>query len=114
MTTNPTSWNRVSGDIKDTITVYLYGVATFAGCTAQTRVRPARGGAVQNLTAAVVNGLDADLEACGILTVQLGDVGGWLPTAAVGTWLADHKITFPDGSLVTWAEDDPNEIHVRA
>jgi hypothetical protein len=102
-----TTWNRVQGDVGDTIVVTLNGVADLAAVTA-VEAHVWRGATVATLTAAVT---DADeLE----VTVELGDDEGWLATAAAGAWRFETQATFADGSILTWPSSGTDHIKVRA
>lgn len=108
-----TTWNRVSGDIGDTVIAYLYGAQTFVGATVVDHVWK-NGTAKTDLAATVVDGFDPDGVACGVCTVQLGNSSGWLKTAAVARWYLEHDVTFGDGSSITWPGTAPDIIDVRA
>ena len=100
-----TSWKRVQGDVNDTVTVTLDGVATLNAVTAvaahvwRPSVPPV------TLTAAVTNA------ATRLVTVQLGT---WLATAVPDNWYLEVQATFADGSVLTWPAGTPDKILVRA
>lgn len=109
-----TTWNRVQGDISDTLTAYLYGVNTFAGASVEAHVWPTTGGTRVTLSAAVVDGTDTAGVACGVSTVQLGAGGGWLPLATPAAYFLEHQVTFADGKIITWPAQGYDGINVRA
>ena len=102
----------VAGDIGDTRNVSLLGVVNLtAAASVVSHVKYA--GTTDTLTAAI----DGDGSA-GTITVDLGTlVGHWLPAGpAVGNWQIEHQVTFNDGSILTWPNDDdsPDYLPVRA
>lgn len=102
-----TTWQKVAGDVGDTITVTLGGITNLD--------------AVQTLEAHVwVDGSDAVVLAAAVadstastITVDLGDATGWLATAGYGRWNAEYELTFLDGSKLTWPQMRPDTIVVR-
>jgi hypothetical protein len=108
-----TEYRRVNGDSRDTAVAFLYGVATFAGATAVGHVWSPTV-ATANLTATVVDGTDREGNPCGVVTVNLGTGGGWLSTAAAGTWFLEYQVTFPDAAVLTWPARNPDTVVVRA
>jgi hypothetical protein len=100
-------WERVQGDVDDTITVTLGGIADLDDVTA-VEAHVWTTSERETLSAAV-----ADSAARTIL-VQLGDANGWLASATAATWLAEWQLTFADGSVKTWPAGKPDEIKVRA
>lgn len=116
-----TTWNRVSGDVNDTITPIILekhrttGIETPVDLSTVTAVTVdvwAEWQAKVTLTAAVLSALD------GTLLVQLGrsiDVTPWLATAVPGKWFVEYHLTFAGGGApITWPSDSPDIIHVRA
>lgn len=104
-----TTFNRVQGDTGDTITAFLYGVATFAGATVaahvwQTGVTPT------TLTAAVTDGTDSNGQTCGVCVVHLAS---WITTATPGGWLLEYQVTFTDTTIATWPAETPDVLRVR-
>lgn len=103
-----TTWSKVAGDIGDSITVDLGGIANLDTVTA------VEAHVWKNGTDPVV--LDADVldaAACRI-EVELGDETGWLADAAQGRWSIEYELTFGDGSELTWPQMKPDEIVVRS
>lgn len=102
-----TTWNKVAGDIGDTITVTLGGIVTLDAVTAVEAHVWTKGVAPVVLDAAVL-----DAAACTI-EVELGGVAGWLATAAYGRWSIEYELTFADGSKLTWPQMGSDLIVVR-
>lgn len=103
MSTSP-SWDRVQGDINDTLVAQLDGVVDLAGVSAIVGHVWRPGTAATNLAASVLNAVDRTV------TVELSP---WLATATVGAWFFEIQAT--SGSLtVTWPEASPAIIRVRA
>lgn len=101
-----TLWKRVQGDVDDTITVKLAGIASLAAVQsveAHVWWRTSH----ETLAASV-----ADPDEC-TLTVELGAADGWLSDAAAVQWEVEYQLTFLDGSVKTWPET-PDKISVRA
>lgn len=102
-----TAWNKVRGDVSDTIIVILYGVESLTGAQSveahvwheTTRF---------TLVAEVLNSADRTV------LVHLGGVSGWLATAETKVWNHEVEITFTDGSILTWPSGKPDTITVRA
>lgn len=109
--TLPPRWRRVSGDVGDTLVAVLDGVDTLDGVTAVEghvwRWVRDDGTPRVTLAAAVTNAAAREV------TVQLGGVGGWLPTASPGSWLFELEVT-SGGVTRTWPEGPPAVIDVRA
>jgi hypothetical protein len=103
-----TTWQKVAGDVGDTITVTLGGIANLTAVSAVAAHVWQNGGSATVLDAAVT-----DAVACEIL-VQLGDTGEWLPTASYGRYSLEYELTFLDGSVLTWPQMRPDEIVVRS
>lgn len=102
-----TTWNRVQGDVDDSIVVTLNGIADLS--------------AVDTLEAHVWRGdtretLDAEIadSAARTVLVHLGDETGWLATAEPGYWRFEVQATFGIGTVLTWPADEPDRIYVRA
>lgn len=108
-----TEHRKVQGDVNDVAVAYLYGVANFTGATVVGKVWTATTAAVP-LTASVTIGVDESGNACGICTVDLGGVAGWLKTATPGYWFLEYEATFADGTVLTWPEHSPDTVVVRA
>lgn len=98
-----TKWNRVSGDVGDTLVAYLYNV-TGIPTTSESHVGPP--GTSTTLTAATVVGVDPSGVACLVHTVQLG---AWLQTltltADTAVYRLEHQVSFVDARTVTWYGD---------
>lgn len=106
-------FRRVQGDINDTIITQLTGVSSFTGATAVAHVWLGSAAAT-NLTASIVNGTTTTGAPCGVCTVNLGGVSGWLASAAPSNvWRIEYEITFLDGSKLTWPGGAPDTIEVR-
>jgi hypothetical protein len=102
-----TSWNRVQGDIGDTVVVTLGGVADLTAVdTIVAHIK--RGDTIEELDATVTSAVNRTV------TVELGAADGWLATAAPGRWRIEYQATFLDGSVLTWPDDQPDTIIVRA
>lgn len=101
-----TVWNRVRGDVGDTIVPILDGVTDLTGVTAVvahvwTGTEPK-----VDLTAAVLSSTDRTI------TVQLGT---WLQnTARAATYKVEYEVSFGASITRTWPEGPPDEIRVRA
>lgn len=111
--TYPLTWHRVGGDINDTLTVDLAGVANL-DAAASIAAHVKNGATVATLAAARVPTTDN-------VVVQLGDAAGWLATAAYPTgstgtvaWSMEIEVTFGSGAVLTWPEDGTAAINVRA
>lgn len=103
-----TRWNRVQGDVGDTIVVTLDGVANLDGVdTVEGHVWR------QNVAAVTLDAAVTD-SATRRVTVELGDADGWLSDAAPGEWLFETVATYLDGSVLTWPQGTPDRIAVRA
>ena len=105
-------FQRVQGDINDTLVIQLDGVADFQLATATANVwlpgfEPAP------LTCTLANGVDGSTPV-GLCTVHLGGPGEWLTTAEPGDYLIEVEVTFDDGSVLTWPEGPPDHLRVRA
>lgn len=107
-----TSFERVQGDVNDTLVVQLEGVGDYTAATATAAVWTA-GNAPTALNASVTNATTSEGVACGRCVVALGGAGGWLSTA-IGSYLLEYQVTFSDGSKLTWPEHSPDELIVRA
>lgn len=101
------TWSRVQGDVNDTLTAKLDGVANLSGVTAiqahvwRTGVSPV------TLTASVLNATDRTV------TINLGASGGWLATATPAVWYLELQVT--SGTTVqTWPADNPAILRIRA
>ena len=103
-----TTWKRVQGDLKDTLTVTLDGVVDLASAVTVVAHVWRNGVAPITLTAAVTNPTTR------LVTIQLGSTGGWLATAAPTTWWLEVQVTFTDGTVLTWPAGTPDMIIVRA
>lgn len=103
--TIPAIWNRVQGDVGDTVTARFEGVLDLVGVTA-IEAHVWREGTVATLAAEV-----ADPDARTVL-VQLGS---WLATATPGTWKLEIEATWPGPVIVTSpAKPGGAAIYVRA
>lgn len=103
-----TTWNKVAGDIGDTITVTLGGIASL-DAVVSVEAHIWKPGTPPEVLAAAVT----DNDTCTI-QVQLGDATGWLVDAAQGRWNIEYELTFGDGSELTWPQMRPDEIVVRS
>lgn len=96
----------VSGDVGDTRTVTLAGIADLDSVTAieahvwRNSVTPV------TLSATVTDATERTI------TVQLGGVGGWLSTAERGNWLIEYELTF-GSTVLTWPAGEPDVLQVR-
>jgi hypothetical protein len=102
-----TTITRVQGDVNDTATITLAGVAdltTAASAEAHVKLE----GVTATLTCTIPdpNGLDVD--------IALGAGAGWLATAAPGPWKLEVQVTFNDGRVLTWPATGTDTIQVRA
>ena len=103
----PTNWNRVAGDVSDTITPIINGVADLSGVTAvETHVWTTS-------IAPVTLATTVASSSARTLTVQLGT---WLQNTAVPgtTYKLEYQITFTGGRIETWPERDPDTLYIRA
>jgi hypothetical protein len=99
-----TTFKRKQGDVRDTLTVLCRGTKDLATATA--------------VEARVQYGTDAGVTLPGsvldpvarLVTIQLGNAGGWLTTAKLGAWRMVTRITFGDGTRLTWPEDGFDEL----
>lgn len=103
-----TTWGKVAGDVGDSITVTLGGIADLNAVSA-VEAHVWKAGTAPTVLEAEV----ADATACEIL-VHLGEAGEWLPTASHGRWSVEYELTFLDGSELTWPQMRPDEIVVRS
>lgn len=97
----------VSGDVGDTRTISLAGIDDLSSVTSLKAHVWRWDAAVVELTATV-----ADAGA-GTITVNLGGVGGWLSTAAAGSWFIEYELTFGT-TVLTWPSERPDVLPVRA
>lgn len=95
-----TVWARKQGDVGDSILVNLCGIADITGATPLGLVR-LNGVLVQLAGGSVYRAVATESLKCAV-EVPLGEIGGWLPQAAVGEWQYETQLTFADGSIVTW------------
>lgn len=103
-----TTWNKVAGDIGDTIIVDLGGIANLTAVTdVEAHVWK------QGTDPAVLDATVLDSDECTI-TVELGDGTGWLATATQGRWSLEYQLTFGDGSVLTWPQMKPDLLIVRS
>lgn len=102
-----TTWNKVAGDVGDTITVTLGGIANLDAVTAVESHVWKQGAEPVTLTASVVDAASCTIE------VELGDADGWLAETDSGRWSAEHQLTFADGSTLTWPQMGTDTIAVR-
>lgn len=91
-----TTWHRVTGDLDDTIPVYLDGIADLDNATG-VNARVWTSGADSTILTAEVTDSDARL-----VTVALGSDDGWLAHAQPGKWKMRTRVTFADGSRRSW------------
>lgn len=103
-----TNWNRVSGDVKDTIVVGLNGVPDITGCLVEGHVWRVVSEAKVSPTD-LVGAPTILIASPGILctvTIQLGVGGGgandWLPIAVADIWFFEQELLFTDGQRLTW------------
>lgn len=105
---NTPTWNRVQGDIGDTIVITLDGVADLDGVT-QVRGHVWR----PNGTDKEILSADVTDPTTRTVTVQLGDATGWLSDAAPTVWLFELETVWASGETLTWPEAAPAQINVR-
>jgi hypothetical protein len=106
---NPmTTWNRTAGDVKDTIVVTLDGVATLTGVSTVVPKVTRNGALIATLSAAVTDVDDRTV------TIQLGDTGGWLPTATPNVYELEYEVTYVNGAVLTWPSGRKDRIVVWA
>lgn len=98
----------VAGDIDDVRRVRLDGVENLGAAVSVVAHVWRRGGASVELDAAVV---DASAR---IVAVELGDADGWLALATPDEYQLEVQVTFGDGSVLTWPDDRPMSLIVRA
>lgn len=103
-----TTWNKVAGDVGDTITVTLGGIANLDTVSAVEAHVWKQGSTPATLTATVL-----DATACTI-EVALGDDEGWLAETTSGRWNIEYELTFGDGSKLTWPQLSPDLVVVRS
>lgn len=102
-----TRWYRTQGDVKDTLVATIEGVNSLANLTAIEAHVWLFGQPNATLTVSVIDPVARTVR------VDLGDVGGWLPTAAEGKWRLEYFMSFADGSKLTWPAPRPDIIYVR-
>lgn len=101
-----TTWGRVAGNVNDTITPVIDGVADLSAVTAVSARVWKNGTPAATLVASVLSVSDRTL------TVELD---AWLEAqTAAGIWWVEYDLTFPGPKVITWPEAKPDEIHVRA
>lgn len=107
-----TNFNRVQGDTGDTVTAFLYGLASYVGSATVAHVWQT-GVTATTLTATVADGFDdsTPAKACGVCTVHLAS---WITNATPGDWLLEYQTTFSDNTVVTHPDENPDTLHVRA
>jgi hypothetical protein len=101
-----TIWDRVQGDVNDTIEPILSGVVDLTEVTV-VRAFVRRRGVVVELTGSVV-----DAVLCKI-RLQLS-TNTWLQTAEPGEWLLQSQLTFLSGRIATFPSGEPDKIVVHA
>jgi hypothetical protein len=102
---------RVAGDIGQYLDIQSGGIANLNGVTGVTGHAWRRNTHVA-LTASVI---DADT---GIVRIQLGGTGGWLPTVQVDStrkdvWQLEYQTEWGDGSTLTFPTGRPLRLGVR-
>lgn len=102
-----TTWNRDPGDVNDTIVVALSGIQDLNDAIS-VLARVTLGDVEVVLAAAVTDPIARQV------TVQLGGVGGWLPTATPGKWSFRIEVTFIDASVITWPTGSHDYIVVAS
>jgi hypothetical protein len=103
-----TTWNKVQGDVDDIITVTLGGIVDLNDVASLEAHVWRRQSSATTLPATV-----ADATARTIV-VNLGSADGWLATATPHDWMIEYELTFADGSVLTWPDEKPDTIKVRA
>jgi len=99
------TWSRVAGDIGDTLTVRLDGVADLTG--------------VESVVATVTNDadpadtdtLDAALTSASERTVTVA-LGAWLTAATPGTYWLRYRTSWAGGVVLSWPEGHADSILV--
>lgn len=109
-----TTFHVVRGDTRDYIIVDCNGIDDITGATTIT-------GHVRNtiatptsatLTGTIENGLATATEPCSV-RLSLGAAAGWLDTVdRTGVWKLQTKLTWADGTLLTWPSDGTDRIVV--
>jgi hypothetical protein len=97
-------WNRVQGDVNDTLTVTLAGLVDLSAATSAKGFVALGGQTTAELSVTIPSpsGLT--------LLVQLSP---WLEDAVAGNWTAEWEVTFADASVLTWPDAGLDVIHVR-
>ena len=98
-----TRWNKVAGDVGDTLTVALGGVDNLDDASS-VEAHVWSGSTATTLTAAV------DDSAARTITVQLSP---WLESATPARWSIEFEVAFSGGAVLTWPADRPDIIIVR-
>ncbi len=98
----------VASDRGDTRVLTLDGISSLSDVTAVEAHVWGSATAPIILAATVLSAVDRTV------TVQLGAAGGWLSTAAPGTYSFEVQCTFTGGIILTWPNGDPDTITVRA
>lgn len=102
----------VQGDVNDMRIIRLSGVQDLSAVTVVTaNVFTKRQGSVTEI--ATLTGSLVDPVARTI-SINLGGVGGWLPTANPGRYRIEYPVTFADGTTLTWPNEEADWITVRA
>lgn len=97
----------VSGDVGDTRLVVLDGIDDL------TTVSSIEAHVWRNAVAPVTLTTTVTDAVARSVTVQLGGAGGWLPTAAPGTYHIEIEVTI-GSTVLTWPNGAPDQIEVRA
>lgn len=104
-----TNWNRVAGDVNDTITAQLAGVETLTGVDTIVAHVKRTGTTAVTLPATVTDA------ATRTVTAELGAETGWLATVAEGVvYRVEWEATYIDGSKVTWPSRGTDTLTIRS
>lgn len=99
-----TTWNRVAGDVDDTIDAVLNGVTDLTAATAvEGHVWHGRETPV-TLTGSVVSASERRVRI---------NLGSWLALASARSYSFEIQVSFGT-TVITWPEDKPDEIRVRS
>lgn len=99
------TWNRVTGDIKDTITAKLNGINDLLNAVSgEAHIWACDGGATVTAPVTITDAANSIVRA---------DLSSWLPTAVPGPYDLEWEITFGDGSQWTWPSLGRDRINIR-
>jgi len=97
----------VTGDIGDSRVLTLNGVNTLASATAVVAHVWTDTRASVDLDGSVTDAANSEV------TIELGGVGGWLPTATPDLYWFEVEVTFGSTATLTWPQDTPDTLLVR-